>query len=185
MYLPADRTGYPCQTDIRRMPRCSYSAVPASPEKFHHGGLVLELKGLTPQQCQALDIGRSQHSYDGINSLLGKGLAVFKIPGNFIEAARAPVGTAGYKQAHPDTGSVGNITVFYGCIIHFFPPSWKPFSQYPICRPGFPVQKTAAAISRGGFQPILFPQIHPDNLPYTFPKPRSDSFGSVPCGQAF
>ena len=41
-----------------------------------------------------------------------------------VEAAGTAVGTAGYKKAHPDTGTIGNITIFDGSVIHFFTPNF-------------------------------------------------------------
>ena len=49
---------------------------------------------------------------------VGEGLAVLEVPGLGLKAALAVVGAAGDKQRHPDTGAVGNITGFDGCVIH-------------------------------------------------------------------
>ena len=82
-----------------------------------------------------------------------------------VEAPFTPVGAAGHKQAHPDTGTIGNVTVFDSCVIHFFSPSFenqrkvmghsipavRTIRKYRTARPGYTPKRDSRGARRPSF----------------------------------
>ena len=85
---------------------------PHPAEKGHQGPLVGRLEGLPAQQGQAVDVAGGQEGKEVVLRLSGEGLTVGEIPGLGLEAVLAAVGTAGDKQADPNSLAVGNVAVF-------------------------------------------------------------------------
>ena len=87
-------------------------------QKLQHTGLILGLEWLPAQDGDAADIIWLQIGQNLVDGLLGERSAILEVPGFPVEAVLAAAGTAGYKDADPNPGAVGDVTVFDGCVIH-------------------------------------------------------------------
>ena len=80
--------------------------------------LVFRLQRLAPQQRQAVDVARFQALQDLVANLLGEGCTIVEIPRHGIKTVGAAAAAARHKQTGAHTLAVGNVAVFYRCVIH-------------------------------------------------------------------